>query len=177
MLRAAFPCPPPTQLRERPNMLAANGCYGLRRALRLHSPAGKGGRGANGAPAGGDREGAPSAAVTGAHKSRGACAGGARREAPSRVPPRRRRADCKSQQAPGRGGAASSPQIPAFAGRGGAGRSLGMGLLPRGGGARRGSAPAMAHHWQGSGSGSVPGEPGVFPFPVRISTGRWNRVP
>lgn len=45
MLRAAFPCPPPTQLRERPNMLAANGCYGLRRALRLHSPAGKGGEG------------------------------------------------------------------------------------------------------------------------------------
>lgn len=30
MLRAAFPCPPPTQLRERPNMLAANGCYGPR---------------------------------------------------------------------------------------------------------------------------------------------------
>lgn len=28
MLRAAFPCPPPTQLRERPNMLAANSCYG-----------------------------------------------------------------------------------------------------------------------------------------------------
>lgn len=42
MLRAAFPCPPPTQLRERPNMLAVEGCSGPR-ALRPHSPAGRAG--------------------------------------------------------------------------------------------------------------------------------------
>lgn len=54
-------------------------------ALGLHSPAGTGRRGASGARAGGDREGAPTAAATGAHKRQGACAAGARWE--GRLPP------------------------------------------------------------------------------------------
>lgn len=76
MLREAFPCPPPTQLRERPNMLAAEGCSGPR-ALRPHSPAGR--------ASGGRRRARNLRGGTGPH---GACAARARRKAPAQPRPR-----------------------------------------------------------------------------------------
>lgn len=147
MLRAAFPCPPPTQLRERPNMLAANGGYGPAGLYGFIAPRGRTRGRPRDARAGGERAGAPSAAAAGAQQRPGARAGGARREAPFRAPPLRRRADCRSQRAAGRGGArARVPQPPAGAGGG--------------------QAPAQHLSWPGTRkeTGESPGSPAFSPF-------------